>query len=99
MDTGVTKETQASNEIELYLNVEANPDQVQKFKDDLIQEQHNSFMGMQTEIDECEKLVGIWSPFNKITTLYDTIDEVHDAIEEFEVNNAEETKSAPTPKS
>jgi len=57
------------------------------FKIDLINEQHKKYTAMQNELDECEKLVGPWNPMNNFRNIYDTMDNVHDAIDEFnEVN-------------
>ena len=51
---------------------------------------------MQNDIDECENFVGQWNPSNKFSNIYDTIDQVHDDIEQFNTVN-EEQKVAPTP--
>ena len=53
---------------------------------------------MQTELDDCEKTVGSWNPANKFSNIYDTLDQIHDDIDEFNMLN-EDSKSAPTPTS
>jgi len=100
MNPELVKGAEVSNEIELFLRVDQSPDEVQKFKNDLINEQHKRYIGMQTELDDCEKLVGPWNPLNKFRNIYETLDSVHDDIDEFhEVNVNENTKTAPTPTS
>lgn len=93
----LAKGSEVDNQIELYLQVDQSPDAVQQFKNDLIVEQHKKYMDMQTELDECEKLVGPWNPQNNITNIYNTFDQVHDAIDEFNEVNEEQAKVAPTP--
>jgi len=40
-------------------------------------------------------VVGPWNPVNKFSSIYDALDNVHDEIDEFNIN--EEAKVAPTP--
>ena len=74
------------------------PDETQKFKDELRVEQHKRYMSLQNDLDDCEKTVGAWNPANKFSTIYDTLDTIHDEIDEFNANN-EDTKTAQTPQS
>ena len=53
---------------------------------------------MQTELDDCEKVIGTWNPANRFSSIYDTLDQIHDEIDEFNHNN-EDSKMAPTPSS
>ena len=53
-------------------------------------------MNMQGQLDECEKLVGSWNPNNKISNLYETMDQIYDEIDEFNAQN-EDSKIQPTP--
>lgn len=69
---------------------------MQKFKEDLLVEQHKRFLIMQKELDECEKITGTWDPLNKFNNLYETLDAVQDEIDEFNATN-EDSKMAPTP--
>ena len=87
MSPELIKGAELNNEILLFLNVDQSPDEVQTFKNDLIFEQHKRYTAMQSELDECEKLVGPWNPMNNFRNIYDIMDSVHDAIDEFnEVN-------------
>ena len=52
-------------------------------------------MALQKDLDECEQVIGPWNPANKVTSIYDSLDNVHDEIDEFNTN--EDTKVAPTP--
>ncbi len=47
------------------------------------QEQMNSFLSVQTQVDEIERVVGQWIPNNKFTNIYAAIDHVQEQIEEF----------------
>ena len=49
-------------------------------------------------MEECEKVVGTWNPHNKFRNIYETLDSVHDEIDEFNTIN-EDSKIAPTPTS
>ena len=53
-------------------------------------------MGMQNDLEECEKVVGQWNPHNKFRNIYETLDSVHDEIDEFNTIN-EDSKISPTP--
>lgn len=85
-----------NNDIELFLKVDESQDEIQKFKSDLLGEQHKRFLVMTGQLDECEKLVGTWNPANKFNNLYETMDTIYDEIDEFNANN-EDSKIAPTP--
>lgn len=91
----VIKGADISNEIELFVRVDQTPDEIQKFKNELIAEQHKRYLALQTDLEECERVVGPWNPANKFSSIYDALDNVHDEIEEF--NNNEDAKVAPTP--
>ena len=62
----------------------------------MLKEQHKRFLGLQKDLDDCEKLVGGWNPQNNFYNLYETIENVQDDIDEF---NAENEETAPTPTS
>lgn len=96
MDSNLIKDGQVSNDIELFVNVDQSPDDVAKFKSDLIIEQHRMFLAIQSEVDECEKLSGTWDPAIGINNLYEALDRVHDDIDEFNENN-KDGKTLPTP--
>ena len=74
------------------------PDEVQQLNIELQKEQHKRYLGMQTELDECESIIGTWNPANKFSSIYDTLDNIHDEIDEFN-NNNEDSKMAQTPSS
>ena len=52
-------------------------------------------MALQADLDDCEQIVGPWNPANKVSSIYDSLDNVHDEIDEFNTN--EDSKIAPTP--
>lgn len=80
------------------MQVDQSPDEAQTFKSDLLFEQHKRYEGMQTDLDDCEKTIGTWNPANKFSSIYDTLDSIHDEIDEFNYLN-EDSKTAPTPTS
>ena len=84
------------NEIELMVKVDQSPDEVEKFKAEILAEQHKRYLALQNELDEQERIVGSWNPANKINNIYEAMDQVHDEIDEFNVNE-DSTKVAPTP--
>ena len=49
-------------------------------------EQHNRYLALQSDLEECERAIGPWNPANKFSSIYDAIDNVHDDIEEFNQN-------------
>ena len=83
MNTDMVKGGSVSNDIELFLNVDQTPDQIQTFKSDLLVEQHKRYLALQGELDDCEKTVGSWTPANKFNNIYETMDSIHDEIDEF----------------
>ena len=87
MDPELVKGAQVNNEIELFLQVSQTPSEIEKFKSDLLTEQHKRFQAMQGDLDDCEQLVGTWNPANQIKNIYESVDGVYDEIDKFNHSN------------
>ena len=88
-----TKGSQAQEQtdtVDLYMN-SASISEPRSIK----QEQMNSFLSVQTQVDEIERVVGQWIPNNKFTNIYAAIDHVQEQIEEF-YYTAEQLPSTPS---